>query len=431
MVHNENFWLQSWIDEFEIYDRRSFALAVKSPTAVKSLFSRVVNKETRNFESHASRLPTHSALAGRHLDLSATFHHACTTCLSWELSTLLSQTMHFFDRVVVSGPQVQNLAVDLQAKDKTRRERALRGLRPHVEFFNHLRKIGALDCVTFAPKVEFYCQKCFNHWAASAGIAALENEDESQKIVDILIKEGNFVTLRDRTGKWRTVVSHPLLVGGKWTRVTPYSSKPTRKEIAWDIFNAMSKPVMHDLSTAQHYNLPLVEGFQAKWLAPTDATQEKKSATVEDVALQIRIPQLFGLPLEELIRLKSEHREHYIKFQSSISAAVRDVLSRHELEAPQVVAREVVREYVEPELAALEGRVRSKQRALGKKLAAAVTVGSSVTAVGMLASMPLVLATGVGAAATSLTQLYKYFDDKSDIETSDLYFLSKVPKNKH
>ncbi|WP_158509120.1 hypothetical protein [Amycolatopsis keratiniphila] len=161
----------------------------------------------------------------------------------------------------------------------------------------------------------------------------------------------------------------------------------------------------------------------------TDSSRGKASA--DDVALELRIPQLSGLPLEDLIRIKQEERDHLVRFQQAISAAIREMVSKREMDSPSTIAAAVVREYIEPEIAAMEARMKSKQRAFGKKLASAAALGTLVTTVGAIQAVPLVLATGVAAAATSLTQLYKYFDDKSEIETSDLYFISRLSKIKH
>ncbi|WP_125681320.1 hypothetical protein [Amycolatopsis sp. WAC 04182] len=428
MSDANEFWLQTWIKEFDVSSNGEFKKAAKSPTAIKRLFSLATEKSSRNLEEHATKLPAYSVLAGRSLDLSGAYHHSCTKCLSTELSMLLARTMHFFDRAIVSGPSVTEVASGLQHKNLNIREKTLWNLKGQVEFINYINKIGAADTVTYAPKIEAYCDACFHNWAKRAGISALESEEQSEKIVEQLLNEAKFITIRDRTGNWTSNVTHPNLIGGTWSRRRPYSRRPTRKKVAWDLFYGMSRPTIYDLSTAQHYKVPLLDAYQVKWMA-TDSSRGKASA--DDVALELRIPQLSGLPLEDLIRIKQEERDHLVRFQQAISAAIREMVSKREMDSPSTIAAAVVREYIEPEIAAMEARMKSKQRAFGKKLASAAALGTLVTTVGAIQAVPLVLATGVAAAATSLTQLYKYFDDKSEIETSDLYFISRLSKIKH
>ena len=109
-----------------------------------------------------------------------------------------------------------------------------------------------------------------------------------------------------------------------------------------------------------------------------------------------------------------------------IREAIRVQISQNDSESPRVVANSVVEEYVKPTLADIEHRLKINKRKLSSKTAASVAVGSVATSAGLMLSIPLVVATGIAAAAASLTHVYKYFDDAGSIELSDMYFLWKL-----
>ena len=80
-------------------------------------------------------------------------------------------------------------------------------------------------------------------------------------------------------------------------------------------------------------------------------------------------------------------------------------------------------QYVAPELAKIESKLKVDRKALAKKVGANVAVAGAAVSVGALASVPLVIASGVAAIIPSFGPINKYFDDRSSIELSDYYFL--------
>ena len=109
--------------------------------------------------------------------------------------------------------------------------------------------------------------------------------------------------------------------------------------------------------------------------------------------------------------------------------AISDYVSHADTgQSPLTIARQIEVDYLEPGLADIERRVRSSRKAVGKKSSVSLAVGSSAAVVGALTSIPLVIATGVATVAASVPAIHKYFDDKSSIEISDLYFLWEMKK---
>lgn len=424
------YWLEDWVDEFDIASRQDFARAIKSPTVVKSLYDSIADTEKLKPQGHQVDFPLYSVLAGRHLDLSGSYRHPCMNCLSEELSMTMAQTMHFFERVVVSGPRVSLLAWALQQKDTATRKEALQALWPFIDFLLYVTRIGARERLIFAPKTEHYCEECLRVAARQFGVAALESDEQSQVILDKLLSESKFVVMRDRTGQWKASVNHPYL-GMPYYKNTSGRRRPTRKEVVSGLFRSLSESAVHDLSASRHYGLPLFEGFTASWLDDARNSPDDGAVRADDIALHLEVPTLVGLPLERLVELHQQNQEGIVRMQRAIAAAIRESMGRRESDSPKRIAEAVTKDFIEPELASIENRLKSKQRSLGKKLSAAAALATTTTSVGLIIAVPLVIATGVGVAATSLAQLYKYFDDKSEVETSDLYFLSKLQRIRH
>jgi hypothetical protein len=80
-------------------------------------------------------------------------------------------------------------------------------------------------------------------------------------------------------------------------------------------------------------------------------------------------------------------------------------------------------EFIEPELADIERRLRLANRALSAKTGAVFAVGTVVTSVGLIIAAPIVVAGGVAASGGVVPSILKYVEDKASLETSDLYFL--------
>jgi hypothetical protein len=423
-------WLEGWADEFEISSSEKFYQATRSPTAMKSLYEAAATREYLSLASEAASFPSYVAMAGSQLDLSQTYHHACIGCHTGELADLLRRTMHFFEKVLVNGPPALPLMYAFEEKNDRNLQRQFEIIGTYIEFLQYIRKIGARDRLIFAPKPVEYCENCFNKMIHDVGLRTLEDEERAKEVIEQIVKEAKFTIMRNRSGYWTASVDHPTLIDGAYSRIYSESRRPTRREIAQGIFDSLTRPAVIDLATSRHYKLPLIEGFRTSWL-DVRSSESNIQATVDEVALNIRIPTISGIPLEELIKLQDDNKDHLVRFQRAIAAAIKDMMKNYEGGSPARIADAVVKDYIEPELAAIEVRMKSKQRALAKKFAASSTLGAVVTTVGLVASMPLALTTGVGFAVASLPQVFKYFDDRADVETSDLYFLAKLREHKH
>jgi hypothetical protein len=101
----------------------------------------------------------------------------------------------------------------------------------------------------------------------------------------------------------------------------------------------------------------------------------------------------------------------------------REQIERIGSTSPKAIAFAVRSEFIEPELADIERRLRLANRALSAKTGAVFAVGTVVTSVGLIIAAPIVVAGGVAASGGVVPSILKYVEDKASLETSDLYFL--------
>ena len=66
-----------------------------------------------------------------------------------------------------------------------------------------------------------------------------------------------------------------------------------------------------------------------------------------------------------------------------------------------------------------------------QKIRLSVGVGSALTVIGALDSIPLILGSGLTAAVGTVAALHTYFDRKKEVQLSDMYFLWLLEQASH
>lgn len=361
------------------------------------------------------------------MDLSGTFHPQCFTCFKKELSVLVGKTSHYFKHVAVAGPVAQRLLIGLESGGKER-ERVIRDLQAHVALLLYIDKVGAREKIKFVTKPSRYCENCYRASARMAGLDVVADTELAKEYIDNIVETSKFRIMRNRAGNWQVAVLDSIFTEHEWSK--EYGrTRPTRKVIASDLFESLTRPFVQDFLAAKQYKLPVVDTHP--WLQMAASKPEPDEPKVEDVALRVNLPTLVGLDIEDFLRLEQENPDSYIKFQSAVREAVREAVKRHESRPSAEVAASVVEDFIKPEIAEIELKMKSAARSLTKKAGASVMVGATATSIGLLAAMPLAFTAIVGTAVASLTQVYKYIDDRGAIESSDMFFLWKASRITH
>jgi hypothetical protein len=262
------------------------------------------------------------------------------------------------------------------------------------------------------------------------GLEVLFDKAFEDEVVDRLTQESLVHINRDRRG-WSYSVRYGDM-SGTWYALPHYddSTPPTEREILKDTFGRYCTALISDACAAQKLRLPLLQAGATPFL-----NYSRPGADPMDqlVALELRLPVITNIPLKDVLHLREKHSAEFERFRSALQKAIKEQLARTDTEAPEVVAREVVDEYVTPELSRIESELKVDQKALAKKIGANVVVAGASVSIGALASIPLVIASGIAAIIPSFGPINKYFDDRGKIELSDFYFLwrARVKYSKH
>jgi hypothetical protein len=143
----------------------------------------------------------------------------------------------------------------------------------------------------------------------------------------------------------------------------------------------------------------------------------------EDVAFRIGLPVLDGIDPGTLMSLRKAEADSFRRCQHALRSAIRErIRSMPDASASQV-AKEIEDDVIAPALADVGRRLRSAERSLIKKTGVSFAVGSLTTTVGLLTGIPAVSAAGVSAALSSIPVIHKYFEQRDELRSSDLYFI--------
>lgn len=401
------YWMYQWIDEQGLERPADIFKVLRRPRAIDRLLEL---EDVREPVAYKGDMQAKSVVAGRRVDLSGFLDCPHFECVLPQIDRLFGRTWHYFDVIVVDDPM-------LHRKDPTR---LVWDIEQRTRLLLYLRKIGASNHVAFKRKVSGFCQLHFREFAErnSLGLDLLFDDAFADRVVGELVTNGRFdIGLDDES--WHYEIHHPKLerIIGSYSHSDP-SIEPSREEVARDAFGVYCSGLISDVAATRDLGIPLLQVTNGIVLSePLDHTHD------DIVALNLRLPILANVSAAEILKLKDDNWPEFERFRSALRVAIREQIDKAGTASPEEIARSVLQEYVNPELAGIERRLATARKGLARKVGAGVTLGGATVTAGAMATIPLVLATGVAALATSLPQIYKYFEDKREVELSDLYFL--------
>ena len=413
-------WLYTWIDEYDITSpSRAMQLLGSGPA-----MQRLHELATAVPDPKSNGVHDADIIAGYTLDLNSRITCSQAGCVARRVDRLFSRAWHYFDRVVVQGPSGSDWASRIEKTPSKRRARMAWDLKEDVAVLLHLRKVGAERHMVFAEKPYRSCRdEHFHEHAADLGLGVV-NEPAQSDVVNAILAEAEIAMDRDGSG-WIYWYKHPNLeetivgyCGGK--------KRPSGHQIARLVYHRVGINLVSDISLARELRLPLAltSGIPA---APTQSAEKLAGDRDEDlVALELALPVVSGVTAQDLLRFREDNWPQFERFRAALRQAIREQTARIGGGAPGDIARAVQREFIEPEIANIERQLQLASKSLALKSGAAVSVGLAVTAVGLVVAAPLVIAAGVAASGLVGPSILKYVEDRTAIETSDLYFLWKA-----
>lgn len=420
-------WLYNWIDEFEIKTGEQASRLLYLPGPAERLYE-IAQGAPGWHEGEAPR--GKSIVAGTTMDFSGRMNCSHAECLERQVDRLFSRVWHYFDSVVVEGPQADFYIRSFETKPR----KGLFGLDfsvlQDVTFLLRLRELGITDHLSFRSKPHAFCTHHIEEHAAEAGISHVIDEGFRSSLAKKLKAESEFRIQSSVGNSWHYSLIHPSSSEPFSGFYTPSKKKggkkPTKAQIADLVVRRSVASLIYDVAACKWLSLPLAEEFSYLHVPQQAAGAERESA----VALELPLPVMHGMPGKDIVKMRADMRPHFDRFQHALTLAIREQIDRDpERENPEI-AKAVAEEFIRPAFAEIERSLTEAKRSFSIKVGASMAVGSTVASIGLLSSVPLVIGAGLAAVGVTLGGLHKHVDDRRDVTTSDIYFLWKASKGR-
>lgn len=421
MSNLDRYWLYRVIDELELSGIDQYRVFKKlSREPFRSRLIEIARDEQQ--KGTGGQQPAGDAIvAGSTMDMSGILTCGDYNCRQKQVDRLFKKTAHYFDSIVVDGRSANEFLRKLEISDSDARERNIFiGISNDIQMLVHLKKFGLDRLLVFHEKPYRHCLSHVRTHAQEWGLADLFDASISKNMVDGVLKSAE-VRVVERENRWHMPITDPM-TGNSYNGSIPQKigvKKPTKRQAVEHMLKDQASALVSDFAISRRFHLPLAQEGIFRW----GPEAQLASPTPQLVALELDLPYVNGLSTADLLKLRQDEHAAFENFQSAVTKAMQEQISRHDSDDPRQIARAVVNEYVQPELALIERRFNSARGTMSAKSGVTIAVGSLATAVGFASAVPLIATTGVAAAATVLTHINAYIDKKNEIKLSDLYFL--------
>jgi len=366
-----------------------------------------------------------SILAATGTDLSA--HLMCTnpTCYRREIDKLFRCAWHYFDSIIVDDAAARLLSRPLDTI-----LRNLDELLRQIDISLYLRKIGA------EPLVEFRLKKSprSQHWRKHAAeVGLIRAPSVADQAIRRLVKRAKVEVINaDDAPMVVPKGATPLLVRDKdlsndfgvlaWGQQPSAIAEAVRKVVAHDVKRLLAV-LTADLYSAAQLKCPVgaTLPLHREFLMSSCAKE-----STDQIIFALDLPVFDDVPIETLIKIRADEGDSFRRFRDALRMAAQDRLDATGVRDPSMVAAEIRRDVIDPELRRIDARLRSVSRSLAKKTASMITVGALSTTCGLLAGVAPGLAVLAGITAMcgiAGTSASKNIEEREEVALSDFYFL--------
>ena len=424
MTRQSRFWVYDWLDSHRIENLS---------TAKRALASRSAVDQIHDFAEKAKTAPatcgedTYSIVAGRGLDLSGHLDCNASECRIRQVDDLFSHAWHYFDRIVVADGMSHEVSMHWDAPLAARKKWLL----SHIEVLLYLRKIGAQDLVVFSEKPP----PCEVHWEKHAHEQRLDTLlAVREKLVDQLSTEARIETKKGADGALEFAFVHPRFEHSVWGSLGPEdlvdrSKTGIARAVSVAVLRRYLAHLTSDVATIKHFEVPL---GSTVWFHGELLKNLSKTASTSEIAFALDLPVLRGLPVETLLKIRSDEREAFVRFRNHLHQAISERAKTAGNTAASKLAAEIRRDLIDPELETIRQRLHSAEQMLGKKAAVGIVLGGLATVCGLIAGVPPPLATAAGVATLTTvagTAAAKDIEERRDVSLSGMYFLWKAAQH--
>ncbi len=306
-----------------------------------------------------------------------------------------------------------------------------RWLLSHIEVLLYLRELGAESLVVFGEKPA----PCELHWdrhAAEAGLQSLVADKDV--LADELLRKARVDTTDGKHGSIEFAFVHPDFEHTVWDSLPPAgvddrSPAAVRHAAALVVLRRYLAHLTSDVEMGVIAGAPL---GSTVWFHGQLLRHAGRSASPSDVALELELPILQLVPLEDLVKLRTDEHDAFVRFRYKLRQAAGEQLKAATGAAPAAIAQQIRHDLIEPEVERIRQRLASAQRMLATKTAVSIGLGGLVTVCGLLAgvSPAIASAAGIGTMTTLAGgAAMKDLEEGRESGLSDMYFVWKAAEH--
>jgi hypothetical protein len=414
-----NYWLLDWLDEEGVRGLRDSRRLLSTSAGLDRLVTRA--EEVGNQE--ISRIPAaqDQIIAGSGFDLSGDLDCSDAECIKKRVTDVLYRTWHYFDTVVVTGLDANNI-IGMIEGDWPKSE-VIQTVLSHVDVAFYIRRTGAEKALTFSQK-PYCCTTHIWHFARDAGLFGVDRQVRA--LTKKLKSSGKMIDCRPaENGVWCDI-THPAIdtINVDLYEVDfPPNEAVVIEKWAGNYARSCIASLARDAAFARSNGATL---GQRSAIAENLIPAKRRRPTASDVAFNLELPVVQYLPIKELLAMREHEATDFQAFRFALRQAIATRLeSMHRVDAQQI-AESVIDDVLEPALIGIDRKMNRAVELLTKRSAVSLSVGVALATVGLLTFAPIAgpgFILGAGAWAASHAD---YIKDQRDVKLNDMYFLWRL-----
>ncbi|TDC32888.1 hypothetical protein [Micromonospora sp. KC213] len=420
------------MDEFEAFDKETVWDRLKDPRAVDRLHT--ISSESM-FIDYSTVPLVGTVVAGTGIELGQPGICGTLRCRKPTLDSDLGSLLHYFDYVVMQGPDPRSYRrYAEQLADRQRYPMTRLTVARDVACLQYLRQSEITKHVVFANKPGCFCDRHFKEHADALGLTEFTEPSMIADMAQRLTRKGLVSVEKVDPGAWYGYITRPVFLGSIGKRYEQ-EKPPSQATVANDIIKRDLMSMVFDGAAARMMGLPMASLAVPGYFETVPGYFETERGgegprTIEEVAAHLTLPILSNLKTAEVVRLRERHSADFEAFRSALREAISTTMERMPDVSPQRIAETAWQEQLKPALADLERRISVNRRSLALGSGTMLTIGSVTTAVASAVTAPWAAALLGAAVASTLpvAQISEYLKERKQINMSSMYFLWRAQK---